>query len=141
MRSPLARNALKYGISVGICLILAYVYAALRIDFSNLAEVERVDLYLILCDAFSIPGLIMLMSGFLMTVSNQGALDGVGYVAVHAVRMLIPGAAAKTERYKEYVDRRRANRIKGYGFLYVVAGIFLAIAGVFMALFYSLYQK
>lgn len=141
MRSPLAKNLMKYGISTGICLALAYIYVSSRLDLSNLAMVERVDLYLLLCDAFSIPGILMLMFGFMMTISNQGALDGVTYVLTNAVRMLIPGGATKMERYKEYVERKRANRVKGYGFLYVVALIFLGLAAIFMALFYSLYQK
>lgn len=141
MRSPLEKNLMKYGVSVGISLILVYIYVSSRLDLSNLATVERVDLYLILCDGCTIPGLLMLMCGFLMTISNQGALDGVGYVAANAIKMLIPGAATKTERYIEYVERKRANRVKGYGFLYVVGLVFLGLAAIFMALFYSLYQK
>lgn len=141
MRSLLAKNLMKYGISVTIGLILAYIYVATRIDLSNLAAVAKVDMYLILCDAFSIPGLLLLLAGLMMTLSNQGALDGVGYVAVNAIKMLIPGGAVKAERYKEYLERKRANRIKGYGFLFVTAIAFLAVAAVFMALFYSIYQK
>ena len=141
MRSPLAKNLMKYGVAVAIGLILVYIYVASRIDLGNLAAVAKVDLYLILCDAFSIPGLLLLLAGLLMTLSNHGALDGVGYVAVNALKMLIPGGAIKAERYKEYLERKRANRVRGYGFLFVTAIAFLAIAAVFMALFYSLYQK
>ena len=141
MKTPLAKNLVKYGVSIGIGLVLAYIYVAARLDLGDLASVERVDLYLILCDGCTIPGLLLLMSGFMMTISNQGALDGVTYVLTNAVRMLIPGAATRMERYKEYVERKRENRVKGYGFLYVTALIFLILAGIFMALFYALYQK
>ena len=141
MRSPLAKNLMKYGIAVAIGLILVYIYVASRIDLGNLAAVAKGDLNLILCDAFSIPGLLLLLAGLLMTLSNHGALDGVGYVAVNALKMLIPGGAIKAERYKESLERKRANRVRGYGFLFVTAIAFLAIAAVFMALFYSLYQK
>ena len=141
MSSSLKKNLLKYGISVGIGLILAFIYISARVDIGNLAAVEKVDLYLVFCDGFFVPGILMLMSGFLMSVSNQGAMDGVAYVLVNAARMLIPGGGLKTERYKEYVERKRENRIKGYGFLYVVAFVFLAVSGTFMALFYTVYQK
>lgn len=141
MRSPLAKTLKKYAIAVAIGLILAYIYVAARIDLNNVEAVAKVDLYLILCDAFSIPGLLLLLSGLMMTLGNHGALDGVGYVAVNAFKMLIPGGALKAERYKEYLERKRANRIRGYGFLFVTAIAFLAIAAVFMVLFYSLYQK
>jgi hypothetical protein len=137
----LRKNLIKCGVAMGLSLILVYAFVALRVDLFDLGSVELVDLYLILCDAFTIPGLLMLMFGLLMTISNQGALDGLGYVAINGLKMLIPGAATRMERYKEYVERRRANRVKGYGFLYVVAAVLLAIAGIFLILFYSLYQK
>lgn len=141
MSSSLKKNLKKYGISVAVCLVLTYIYVASRLDLRNLAGVERIELYLVLCDGFFVPGILMLMFGLLMSVSNQGVLDGVTYVLTNAVRMLIPAAALKAERYHEYVERKRANRVKGYGFLYMVAFVFLAIAAVFMVLFYSLYQK
>ena len=141
MSNSLKKNLLKYGISVGIGLILAFIYISARVDIGNLAAVEKVDLYLVFCDGFFVPGILMLMSGFLMSVSNQGAMDGVAYVLVNAARMLIPGGGLKTERYKEYVERKRENRIKGYGFLYVVAFVFLSVSGTFMTLFYTVYQR
>ena len=141
MSSSLKKNLMKYGISVGVGLILTYIYISARLDLANLGAVEKVELYRIFCDGFSVPGILLLMFGFLMSVSNQGVMDGVSYVLVNAARMLIPTAALKSERYNEYVERKRANRVKGYGFLYVVALVFLAVAGVFMALFYSIYQR
>ena len=141
MNSSLKKILLKYGISVTIGLALSAIYICPRLDISNLAAVEKVELYLVFCDGFFVPGILMLMSGFLMSVGNQGAMDGVTYVLVHAARMLIPGGALKAERYKEYVERKRENRVKGYGFLYVVALVFLAVSGIFMALFYSVYHR
>lgn len=140
MRTPLAKNVTKSLIASAIGLVLVYLFVSFRVDFENPELTSLMDWYLILCDAFTIPGLVYLMLGLLMTLSNQGALDGVGYVAINGLKMLIPGAATKMERYKEYLERRRANRIKGYGFFYVVGGIFMAVSGVFMALFYSLYN-
>lgn len=137
--SHLKTNLLKYGISGAIALALAYVFINLRVDFQNPGNTPLVEWYRIVCDAFTIPGLIFLMVGCLVSLSNQGALDGIGYAATVAFRMLI-GAGAKMERYKEYLERRRANRMKGYGFLYVVGGVCMAVSGVFMILFYSQYQ-
>ena len=140
MSSPLKKNLTKYGISVSLSLLMAYAFVALRVDFENPGETALVDWYLIICDAFTVPGLLFTMFGCLMSLSNQGAMDGLGYVAVNGLKMLIPGAATKMERYKEYLERRRANRIRGYGFLYVVGLGCLAISGVFMVLFYTLYK-
>ena len=141
MSKSLRNNLMKCAIALAGSLVLAYAFVALRVDMTNLGAVEPVELYRILCDAFTIPGLLLLMFGLLMTISNQGALDGVAYVVKNAVKMLIPAAAADMERYKEYLERRKANRVKGYGFLYVVGAVCLGIAGIFLVLFYSVYQK
>ena len=139
MSSPLKKNLIKYGISVSLALLMAYAFVALRVDFEHPEETALVDWYRIVCDAFTVPGLLFLMFGAFMSLSNEGALDGLGYVCVNGLKMLIPGGAMKMERYKEYLERRRANRVKGYGFLYVMGLGCMAIAGVFMALFYSVY--
>ena len=138
MSSPLAKNLKKYGISAVIALGIAYLYVSLRVDFAHPDMTPLMEWYRIICDAFTIPGLLFLMIGFLVSLSNQGALDGLGYVATSAFKLLIPNSGMK-ERYGEYLERRRANRLRGYGFLYLVGAVCMAVAGIFMALFYSLY--
>ena len=140
MSPSLATNLKKYGISGAIALLLAYAYVSFRVDFHNPGATPLMEWYRIICDAFTIPGLVYVMLGCLISLSNQGAMDGLGYVCVNALKMLIPGGAANMERYKEYLERRRANRLRGYGFLYIVGIVCLAIAGIFMVLFYSLYN-
>ena len=138
MSSPLAKNLKKYGISAAIALGLAYLFVSLRVDFAHPELTPVMEWYRILCDGFTVPGLLFLMVGFMVTLSNQGALDGLGYVASSAFKLLIPNNGMK-ERYSEYLERRRANRLRGYGFLYVIGAVCMAVAGIFMALFYSLY--
>ena len=139
MSSSLKKNLIKYGVTTGLALLLAFFYVYVRVDFSNPGSMPLVEWYRLICDAFTIPGLILLMLGCLMSLSNTGAMDGLGYVVSIAVKMLIPGGATKMERYKEYLDRRRDNRVRGYGFLYLVGAGCMAIALVFMVLFYSIY--
>ena len=139
MISPLKKNLIKYGVSISLSLLLAFFYVYVRVDFADPGATALVEWYRIICDAFTIPGLILLMLGCLMSLSNTGAMDGLGYVVSIAVKMLIPGGALKTERYKEYLERRRANRVRGYGFLYLVGTGCMMVSLVFMALFYSIY--
>lgn len=141
MKTPLSKALIKYGISFGISFLLVYVFVAARVDFHNLSGTAAVDWYLILCDAFTIPGLIFLMLGCLMSLSSGGALDGVSYVLRNAFKMLIPGGALKMERYYEYKERKRANRAKGYGFLYITGLVCMALALIFMFLFYRVYPN
>ena len=140
MSSTLKKNLIKYGVSTFGALALAFFYVYVRVDFSNMEATTLVEWYRILCDAFTIPGLVLLMFGCLMSLSNAGAMDGLGYVVVNGFRMLIPGAATKMERYKEYLERRRESRVRGYGFLYVVGAGCMAISLVFMVLFYGIYN-
>ena len=141
MSSNVKKNLIKYGVTIGLALLLAFFYVYVRIDFSAPGATPLVEWYRTVCDGFTIPGLILVMLGCLMSLSNIGAMDGLGYVVSIAVKMLIPGGALNMERYKEYLDRRRENRVKGYGFLYLVGGGCLAIALVFMVLFYGIYER
>jgi hypothetical protein len=136
----LKKNLIKYGVSVVASLALAFFFVYARVDFSNPGATELIEWYRIICDAFTIPGLLFLMFGCLMSLSNAGAMDGLGYVVVNGLKMLIPGGALKMERYKEYLERRRENRVRGYGFLYIVGIGCMAVAFVFMILFYGIYN-
>lgn len=135
MSKRLKVNLLKYGISALVCGGMAWLYVYLR-DFSAESTMEQ---YRILCDAFTIPGLTALMVALLLTLSNEGALDGLGYVASIAVKSLTPGGRKKHEKYYDYVQRKHANKLTGYGFLYIVGAVCMAVAMVFMALFYQLH--
>ena len=139
MISPWKKNLIKYGVSISLSLLLAFFYVYVRVDFADPGATALVEWYRIICDAFTIPGLILLMLGCLMSLSNTGAMDGLGYVVSIALKMLIPGGGLKMERYKEYLERRRANRVRGYGFLYLVGAGCMMVSLVFMALFYSVY--
>lgn len=127
---------LKYGLSTLFCLVMAGVYL-LQFDFDKLTQLE---LYKALCDAFTFPGALLILVGLLLAVSNEGALDGIGYVLSYAVKMLIPGKHGQSKRYYDYVEEKRSKRVKGYGFLFIVGGISMAVALVFLALFYSVYS-
>ena len=125
----------RYWVSAAFVGFMAWLYISLR-DF---AGAKPADKYRLLSDAFAVPGLLLLLFGCLFWVSNLGALDGIAYAVYFAFRSLIPGGRNKDEKYADYVERKRKNRVKGYGFLFVSGGVTMALAIVFMVLFYSLY--
>ena len=126
---------IKYGAAAVFVGIMAYIYIAAR-DFASAALVEK---YWILCDAFTIPGILLIMFGSLVWVSNMGALDGISYALAYLGRSLVPGMGGRSdEKYADYVARKRENPIRGYGFLFISGCITMAVALVFMALFFSL---
>jgi hypothetical protein len=57
----------------------------------------------------------------------------------YAVKALIPGKRGDIERYGDYVERKRANRATGYGFLIITGLVFMGFAAIFMILFYCVY--
>lgn len=125
-------NLLKYGICAAVCIVLSLFYILVR-DFF---EQELVEKFRTLCDAFTVPGVLAILSGTLIAVTNEGALDGISYACGTAFKALLPGGRLKTEKYYDYVQRKKEKRVKGYGFLFVIGGIWMALALIFMILFY-----
>jgi hypothetical protein len=131
-------NLLKYGISSAFAGVLVYIYCSSRNVFLQ-PELER---WRILCDAFTIPGLTLIMVGFLVMVANEGFFDMLSYATSKAVGMLVPGRGfvEKDEKYYDYLQRKKGKRATGFGFLFVVGGVCMALAMLFLFLFYRLYN-
>lgn len=102
-------------------------------------EMELVEQYRVLCDAFSIPGILMVLFALLFSLNNLGALDTIAYLMSFLPRMIAPGAFGEPEKLIDFVENRRQKRSKGYGFLYIVGFIFLGIAIVYLVLFYRVF--
>ena len=128
----------KYGSSIAFAVVLIWIYCSTR----NLFLQPAMERWRILCDAFTLPGLTYIMIGFLMMVANEGFFDMLAYACSKAVGMFLPGRGFSDdgEKYYDYVQRKRENRAKGYGFLFVVGGVLMAFALLFMFLFYRLYN-
>lgn len=125
---------LKYGITAAAGGLLAWLTLDLH-GFSR--ALPRLDQYRLLCDAFTIPGVLLVMIGFLVMIANAGNFLALGYAVKHAVRMLIPFGNKKDERYYDYYQRKREQgKVTGYGFLFVTGLLFMAVAMVFFVLFY-----
>ena len=137
MSEKVRANLIKYGVSMSLGLLLAYLYVSLR-DFSAQPLVEK---YRILCDAFTTPSVLLIMIGALIAISNTGALDGIAYAISQGLGMFIPGRGIGTESYADYLERKRDKKVKGYGFLFISGAIFMVVALIFMALFYSVFES
>lgn len=134
MKNNGTKLLIKHLSTAFICGIIAWIYISSR----EFAYVSKLDQYRILSDAFLIPGLVTVLIGCLFVISNKGGLDGVSFAVGRAVRMLVPGMKKKDEKYLDYVERKRNNPLRGFGFLFSVGGTFCAISIVFMILFYRL---
>ncbi len=128
----------RFAVGFLVALLIGYLYLSSRVsgieDFRKLLPMEQ---YRLLCDAFTIPGMLFILSGCLIALGNAGALDALGYMAHYLAVTFLPGQKGKVESYYDYVQEKREKNTKGYAFLFAVGGIFMAIAVVFLALFYS----
>ena len=128
---------LRYGLTALLAALMTLAVLELH-GFAQAAT--QADRYRILCDAFTIPGVILLMLGLLVWISDMGTFDGLSYSLRYAFRRLFFVGGAKTETYYDYKEQKKERRRQrsGYSFLLVVGGVFLAVAIVFMILFYRL---
>ena len=124
---------LKYGITTLVGGLLTWLTLDLHGYSSTMPKLQQ---YRLLCDAFTIPGVILVMVGFLVMIANAGNFLGLGYAVKHAVKMLIPFGNKKDERYYDYYQRKQQGKITGYGFIFITGLVFMAVAIVFFTLFY-----
>ena len=125
---------LKLGVSTLISLLVALAVLATHGFWQAEDPAERCRL---LCDAFFVPGALLVSAGALIFVSNLGIFNGISYAARYVARMFVPWSGRRDESYGDYVSRRaEKGNITGYGFLFLVGGVFLAVSLVFLALFY-----
>ena len=124
---------LKYGITTLVGGLLTWLTLDLHGFSSTMPKLQQ---YRLLCDAFTIPGIILVMVGFLVMIANAGNFLGLGYAVKHAVKMLIPFGNKKDERYYDYYQRKQQGKITGYGFIFITGLVFMAVAMVFFTLFY-----
>lgn len=136
MNKQLRNGIIKYTVAVVVAGALSYSYAT----SNELWSLGRMEQYRVLCDAFTIPGVVMLMAGLLVTLAGMGSLDGVGYALSKFFQSFIPGTTHKDERYSDYVERKHGKGpSKGHYFLYVIGLLWFAVGMVFYYLFYTLY--
>ncbi len=128
--SKLAKTRLlKYGITSAACLAVT-VYTAYNRGFLEATTME--DKWRILSDAFYLPGILLVLVGLLIWLSQEGALLGISYVFKSLVRLVIP--FRRHESYADYRARHEEKDKGGFGFLIIVGLIFFAIGIVFVFL-------
>lgn len=123
---------LKYAIATVVAFAFFFLIVGLRDVFK---QTELKEVYRILADGFTYPGIIYICSGFLLFAANQGSFRGIGYALKRFGLMLIPFSKKKHETYADYIAKER--NIKGYLFLFILGGVFLLEAFIFIILFYT----
>ena len=129
---------LKYGITTAVAGGMTVFLLWLR-DYSE--AVTLADRYRLLADAFTIPGVLLVMVAALVWISSDGFFDGLAYAFSRVGSMFIPfhRQSAKHMTYYDYKMSKKDKRPHGYGFLFYVGLVFVAIALVFVYLNSTVY--
>lgn len=136
--SDLRKQILKYGIATTV----AGGMTALTLHLHGYAEAATlVDRYKILADAFTIPGVVLVMLAALIWVSTTGFFDGLSYAARQFGSLIIPLFGKKYTHltYYDYKMDRDEKRAHGYAFLFFVGLVFVIVAVVFTILHSRVY--
>jgi hypothetical protein len=134
VNEKLISNIKKYAGAFAVMGIITLVVLSLR-EFGATASIQ--EKYLDLADAFTIPGVMMIMAGLLVWVTSQGGFDMISYGLLRAKDSLIPGSKHSGEQFYDYKMRQDKKRPKGYSFMFISGGIYLIPAIIFNILYYT----
>lgn len=85
------KETVKIIIKYAIASIIAVCFVLLNLSLRDFfKETELKEKYRMLADSFTIPGLIYVLLGLLIMLTNKGSLDALGYMVKRAVKMLVP---------------------------------------------------
>lgn len=129
------KKLLSYTIAIVAGLAVTFAIAALIGLFESDSASE---VFKKLSDAALVTGVVIFGIGLLTFCSNKGAFDMVWWGLKGAARMLIPGGALKEEKktYAQYREERAA-KPRSFKFLLIVGAVFLALAVLFVILYYA----
>lgn len=128
------KKVLKYLIPFLLCAIATILILVWRGAFVRSGKGLIIDL----CDAFSVPGAVMLGVGLLVFVTNGGAFDMLAFGVIKLFD-LFKRDLTKV-KYRTFYDYREAQKEKNRTFvnLLIVGGGFLLVGIVFL-LVYNFY--
>ena len=132
----------KYMVTAAVGLIIAVIALLVRKVFSAGSAKE---LLRILADSFTLPGGLLLAVGLGIWILNQGGFDGLIYMTRVLFKTktqskessISENEEGRVEPYSEFIIKRHnEQQVTGYSFIIISAVAFLALAGVFIILYY-----
>ena len=90
-----------------------------------------------LCDAFTVPGVLMICMGLLSLASGHGAFDGIAFPVRKAFSQILREEKrnAMPKTYYDYVEARRGKSRKRPNYMLFTGLGFLAAAAVFLGIY------
>ena len=98
----------------GLAIILGFMLAVLFLGGYWKAETPM-DRARILCDGFSVPGAMLMLTAGVLFASGQGAFNGVLFGLKRTKEILLPFLPSEYVPYREFIKRRAEKKKSGYG--------------------------
>ena len=128
-------TTIKYAVAALIGLVIAgcYIFASNVFKQQDATEVMK-----ILCDGFSIGGLLLLLAGLLTFCNKNGVFDGLGYSFEFIFVTKNWSTKRKFEDRRSFADYKeeKAKKRSTSWFLVIVGGAEVIIALIFLGLYY-----
>lgn len=125
------RKFLKYLIPFLLCAVVVILILIARESFVKIGQ----DLMEDLCDAFAVPGIVMLCFGLLVFATNGGTFDMLAF-GVRKLFDLFKRDLTKV-KYRTFYEYREAQRDKkrSFGSLVIVGALFLLVGVAFLLVY------
>ena len=134
-RDPVTARGILISLGIGLMI------GVLILVIGGIPETGTEEFWKKLCDAFTVPGILLTGAGLLSLVSDIGVFNGISYPVRKAFSQIRSEEkrAEIPKTYYDYVSARQENgRRKSLSVLWVGL-FFLVIAGVFLAVYLSRY--
>ena len=143
MKRPARETVIRYAVTCGVALAIGILELVLQLwGAGSFFELTRWEQMRLLCDAFTVPGMLLVLVGLLMLLVKQGAMDGLSYIGHYLVHAFVPWKRTDAQKYGDFItakEEKRQQQDRHYGHLLVVGGVCIAISFLFLWLYYQYY--
>lgn len=129
------KRALTYWISLAVGIVLFVGVAAIR---NLLSLTDEAEILSALCDAFFVPGALLVCAGLLSLSAKEGVFDMLFYGCKSLLVLFSPlRKPEKHQRYWDYKQMKEASREKFQPGILMVGLGFILVAGICLYFYYQ----
>ena len=127
-------------IQYGVCGVIGALIAYWVMYSKQLFAVEHplADVYLILSDAFFVPGILLASFGVLLWISTTGLFDSIGFAFRAAAHALLPFIRYERITFYDY-KMEKAEKRGSVPYFVMIVGAFYILLAVIAAVLCSTY--
>ena len=130
------KKLLQYGISGAVGALIAYwIMSSKGLFIGNNSTAE---IFMILSDAFFVPGILITLFGVLLWISTTGLFDSLGFAFRAAAHALLPFIRYERITFYDYKMQKAEKRGSVPYFVMIVGGCYVVLA-VIATIIWSMY--